>query len=29
MGLDDWAHRKGRRSGTIVVDLERGCPADL
>jgi transposase len=29
IGLDDWAFRKGRRYGTIVVDLERGCPVDL
>jgi hypothetical protein len=29
MGIDDWAYRKGRRYGTIVVDLERGCPVDL
>jgi len=29
IGIDDWAYRKGRRYGTIVVDLERGCPADL
>ena len=29
VGLDDWAWRKGHRYGTIVVDLERGCPIDL
>src|SRR6266436_2190051 len=29
IGIDDWAYRKGRRYGTIVVDLERGCPVDL
>jgi transposase len=29
IGMDDWAWRKGHRYGTIVVDLERGCPIDL
>jgi transposase len=29
IGIDDWAYRKGRRYGTLVVDLERGCPVDL
>ena len=29
IGIDDWAYRKGRRYGTIVVDLERGGPVDL
>ena len=29
IGIDDWAYRKGRRYGTIVVDLEQGCPVDL
>jgi len=29
IGIDDWASRKGRRYGTIVVDLEQGCPVDL
>ena len=29
IGIDDWAQRKGRTYGTIVVDLERGCPVDL
>ena len=29
MGIDDWAWRKGHRYGTIVVDLERGCPIDV
>lgn len=29
VGIDDWAWRKGHRYGTIVVDLERGCPIDL
>jgi transposase len=29
IGLDDWAWRKGHRYGTIVVDLERGCPIDV
>jgi len=29
IGLDDWAWRKGHRYGTIIVDLERGCPIDL
>jgi len=29
IGIDDWAFRKGRRYGTIVVDLERGRPVAL
>ena len=29
IGIDDWAYRKGRRYGTIVVDLAQGCPVDL
>src|SRR5262245_38482679 len=29
IGLDDWAWRKGNRYGTIIVDLQRGCPLDV
>jgi hypothetical protein len=29
IGIDDWAWRKGKRYGTIIVDLERGCPIDV
>ena len=29
VGVDDWAIRKGRTHGTIVVDLERRRPVDL
>jgi transposase len=29
IGIDDWAWRKGNRYGTIVVDLQRGCPIDV
>ena len=29
VGIDDWAWRKGRRYGTIIVDLERGDVIDL
>jgi len=29
VGIDDWAWRKGHRYGSIIVDLERGCPIDV
>jgi transposase len=29
IGIDDWAWRKGSRYGTIIVDLQRGCPIDV
>jgi transposase len=29
LGIDDWAWRKGRRYGTVLVDLERGRIVDL
>jgi transposase len=29
VGVDDWAFRKGRTYGTILVDLERHLPIDL
>jgi transposase len=29
VGIDDWAWRRGQRSGTIVCDLERGRVLDL
>jgi transposase len=29
IGIDDWAWHKGQRYGTLIVDLERGCPIDV
>lgn len=29
LGFDDWAIRKGRTYGTILVDLQRRRPIDL
>jgi hypothetical protein len=29
IGIDDWAWRKGRRYGTIIIDLERSKVLDL
>jgi transposase len=29
IGIDDWAMKKGRRYGTLVVDLERHQPLDV
>lgn len=29
VGLDDWAWRRGKRSGSILVDLERSRPVDV
>jgi transposase len=29
VGIDEWAWRTGHRYGTIIVDLERGCPIDV
>jgi len=29
IGIDDWAWRKGHHYGTLIVDLQRGCPIDL
>ncbi len=29
IGIDDWAFRRGRRYGTIIVDLERRRPLAL
>jgi transposase len=29
LGVDDWAFKKGRQYGTLLVDLEQHCPIDL
>jgi transposase len=29
LGVDDWAFCRGQRYGTLLVDLEHGCPVDL
>jgi transposase len=29
VGIDDWAIRKGRTYGTLLVDLDPRCPIDL
>jgi transposase len=29
LGVDDWAFKKGKNYGTILVDQERQCPIDL
>ena len=29
LGVDDWSWRKGRRWGTVLVDLERQCRIDI
>jgi transposase len=29
LGVDEWAYRRGRRYGTILVNLETGKPVDL
>lgn len=29
VGVDDWAFRRGQRSGTLICDLEQGRPIDL
>jgi transposase len=29
LGIDDWSFRRGRKFGTILIDLERRVPVDL
>lgn len=29
LGIDEWAYRRGKKYGTLLVDLETGAPVDL
>jgi transposase len=29
LGIDDWALKRGRTYGTLLIDLERHCPVDV
>lgn len=29
LGVDDWAKRKGRSYGTLLIDVERSCPLEM
>lgn len=29
LGVDEWAYRRGKKYGTILIDLEKGTPVDL
>lgn len=29
LGIDDWAYRRGKKYGTLLVDLETGVPVDV
>jgi transposase len=29
LGIDEWAYRRGKTYGTLLIDLEKGTPVDL
>jgi transposase len=29
LGIDEWAYRRGKKYGTLLIDLEKGTPVDV